>query len=44
MENDMWQKCEGMGLKGFLFKYLIFKSVYQEEKKIVGAVWDLPAK
>jgi hypothetical protein len=38
----MCQKCEGMGLNGFISKE--FKTNYAENmKKIVGAVWDLPA-
>ena len=39
----MCQKCEGMGLNGFISKE--FKNMYAKNmKKIVGAVWELPAK
>ena len=41
--NNMCQKCEAIGLNGFICKEQ--KNIYAENmKKNVGAVWQLPAK
>ena len=41
--NNMGQKCEGNC--GFWIPNEIIKKIYPENlKKIVGAVWELPAK
>jgi hypothetical protein len=33
----------GMGINGFISKN-VYKNYYIKEKKILGAIWDLPAK
>ena len=42
-KKNMCQKREGMGLHGFISKE--FANNYAENmKRIMGAVWELPAK
>ena len=40
----MLQKCEGMGLNGFISKEFQKNIPGREKKNIVGAVYNLPAK